>query len=469
MRYSVLLGFCLALFLVACGGDGISIEKPCPGSPPPLVLCPGLDQSFGIGGWTVLDSTTGGEPGWVGIDTEIDGSGRIVVAGSSRGNWVRDMRLWRFDDTGALDSTFGVGGSVVHPMPGGVDDYAVAVVIDGSGRILAAGRGRGPGSGYDVVVWRVDSSGALDPSFGAGGVAVYDHNPGMGADDWATALALDAGGNILVAGSTRPTRWDHDTLLLRLDPAGDLDPSFGTGGVIAQDFSGGTNLSDYARDVIVDSSGRILLTGHLTSDLNRTGTDLVVWRFDPSGVLDPSFGNGGLATYDRSMTSLTVNEIGYALALDAIERIIVAGTLSPVPGSGWSTDAALWRFDPSGVLDQSFGAFGVVLQDGAVGKPDSEDAAFSVAVDASGRILAGGQSTFAFCTTDMVVWRFDDRGTLDPTFGCQGVFTHNPEAGHPRSSSASSIEIDRLGRIIAVGAGSSSDFGINLTLWRLLQ
>ena len=70
---------------------------------------------------------------------------------------------------------------------------------------------------------------------------------------------------------------------------GDLDPSFGVGGKVVSNF--GTGL-DAASAVAVQPDGKIVIAG------SAFNGDFLVARYAPDGILDPSFGTGGLVTTD---------------------------------------------------------------------------------------------------------------------------------------------------------------------------
>src|SRR5262245_10401522 len=121
-----------------------------------------------------------------------------------------------------------------------------------------------------------------------------------------------------------------------LSGAGSLDPSFGTGGIV--------NTADHPTTVSVQPDGKILTVGW-TVDRNRT--KLALARYNSSGQLDPSFGNGGRV----SSTALTEAEdaVVYPNAGTGLDGKIVAVDF-------WFN---LARYNPNGSLDTSFGKRGV--------------------------------------------------------------------------------------------------------------
>jgi uncharacterized delta-60 repeat protein len=105
------------------------------------------------------------------------------------------------------------------------------------------------------------------------------------------ALALNPDGTIVAAGFVNG---EHrgDLLLARFTHSGGLDPTFGIGGLTITDFGSG---SERLEGVALQPDGWIVAAGQVAGDRNA---DFAVVRYDPKGHLDPSFGRDGLATFD---------------------------------------------------------------------------------------------------------------------------------------------------------------------------
>jgi len=169
--------------------------------------------------------------------------GTIVVAGAA----AEDVGLARYTPSGDLI------GTTVTDL--GFDDVAEGVAITPGGDILLAGSTLGAKLDHDFLLLRYDAHGVLDSTFGDRGVVRTDFGHG---DDFAHALVLDAQGRIVVAGrAASGTVFDFG--LARYSPGGALDTSFGSGGLMSVDFHG---FGDEAADVALDSAGRIIAAGY---------------------------------------------------------------------------------------------------------------------------------------------------------------------------------------------------------------
>ena len=198
--------------------------------------------------------------------------------------------------------------------------------------------------------------GDLDPTFGSAGTVETQ----ISTDGFITGLAIQADGKIVAAGNTyQPSALG----LARYQPNGELDGTFGSGGIV-------TGPPGNMYGLALQPDGKILLAGNR---FVSTRSFFSVARFQPDGSPDATFGSDGLVTGPDGGAS--------ALALQADGRIVVAGAEPE--------DYAfkLVRLNTDGTLDSSFGSNGSVqtLLGSAAG-------ASAVIVQPDGRILAAGAS-----------------------------------------------------------------------------
>ena len=74
-----------------------------------------------------------------------------------------------------------------------------------------------------------------------------------------------------------------------LPVAGDLDPDFGQGGILSTDA-----LDHTFHALALQPDGKLIVAGRTTGNLQHVN-DLAVVRYNPDGSLDDSFGSGGMA------------------------------------------------------------------------------------------------------------------------------------------------------------------------------
>ncbi len=287
------------------------------------------------------------------------------------------------------------------------------------------------------------SPGDLDSSFGVGGIS----REGFGVVPDTSAfgrsvIELSTGGYV-VAGEAQ-TNGFFDVVLSRYTSAGVLDTSFGGGDGIALLPLGSTQ--DFAYSLIEDSSGRLVLAGY---SFNGSDYDFAVARVSASGELDTSFGGGdGVVVTPVG----SVSDQAFSVIEDSSGRLVLAG----LSYNGTNNDFALVRYTSSGDLDSSFGGGdGIVTTAVSAGL----DIARSVIEDSSGRLVVAGYGGAG--NDDFELVRYTADGDLDTSFGGgDGIVTTAVGAGVDQ---AYSVLETSAGDLVVAGysyVGSSHDFAV---------
>jgi uncharacterized delta-60 repeat protein len=302
---------------------------------------------------------------------------------------------------GMLDPSFGNGGLVTTNFGPFGQDYAASLVVLPDGRAVAVGDTSPNLAANGMAAARYLVSGALDTTFGSGGLVTVFFPPPPGATEagaGAQSVLLQTDGRLVLVGgmgSSPPPA--NRFALARLNPDGSLDPSFGTGGLVT------TSIGNWAQATagLLQPDGRIVAVGYLTF-----GGTIAVARYNTDGSLDPTFGSGGTALLSQLPPSFLVRDV----ALQPDGKLVIAGThtFSAV------YDFAVVRLLPDGTLDPTFDGDGLVTSDFGVSELGS-----SVIVLADGRIVLGGYRSPA----DFALVRYLPNGTLDATFGNGGLVT----------------------------------------------
>ncbi|MGH9826953.1 MAG: delta-60 repeat domain-containing protein, partial [Blastocatellia bacterium] len=274
------------------------------------------------------------------------------------------------------------------------------------------------------------AAGDLDTTFGQGGKVTTDF---FGSDDGAGAIALQSDGKLVVAGNATSPNTGLDFALARYNVDGTLDTSFGIGGKVTTDFFGNT---DIGSSVAIQPDGKILVGGN--AKISFGNSDFALARYNSDGSLDPSFGSGGKVTTDFFGG---VDE-SFAIALQSDGKIILAGHANMVNAS--NGDFALVRYNMNGTLDSTFGNSGKVTTDFFNGA----DAAFDVAIDGNGKIVAAGQAVAPSSGSDFAVVRYNANGALDTSFNHTGKVTTDFSGAYDE---ALAMRIQSDGKIVAAG------------------
>jgi uncharacterized delta-60 repeat protein len=375
------------------------------------------DPGFGDGGIVTTDFAAG----WDQANAlALQPDGKIVVAGSTVQGDSGDFAIARYNPNGSPDTSFGTGGKVTTDF--GKSDFAYGVALQADGKIVAVGTTADVLTGAsDFALARYNANGSLDTSFGGTGKVITDI---AGGNDQANAVAVQPDdGQILVAGFTKAAT--NDFAVLRYNPNGSLDPTFGGTGKVTTDFAGG---DDIATAMALQPDGGIVVAGF--------GAGYEVARYNPNGSLDTTFNGDGTV-----VTTVGNGGRGEAVTIQPDGKIVVAGYSFVIPGDA----VVVVRYNADGSFDtQTTTRFADL----------GNSYGYSVAIQPDGRIVAAGGTNH-----DIDVLRETPSGNLDYGFGVYG------KAGIPMlpGDGAHAMAIQPDGKIVAAGSnynGTDADFGV---------
>jgi len=290
------------------------------------------------------------------------------------------------------------------------------------------------------------TDGDLDPTFGTGGMVTTDLNH---STDIANAVAVQTDGKLIVVGQTYKNNdfSGEDFVVTRYNTDGILDTTFGSGGRVRTDFPG---LAAVPSAVVIQADGKIVVAGGAFPLFTFAGNFQVV-RYNSNGSLDRSFGNGGIVT-----TTFPEGSYAFDVALQPDGKIIAAGTVFVDfnPGEMSDTDFALARYNSDGSLDTTFGNGGMVTTDFF----GNEDDAFSILIQPDGKIVAVGSANDPATFYDFAAARYLSNGTIDTTFGVAGKVS--TDFGDQNFDRARSAALQADGKIVAAGFAISQNGGV---------
>lgn len=284
-------------------GQKVAVERLLPNG--------AVDPTFGSSG-RVLFSYGAETTSSFGSDIKLQADGRILVAGGTNGQFA----VARLTNSGALDSSFGVGGKAVFAV--GQGGTAVSLALQHWNGleypILSGGIGTCQGGDPQMTVVRLQPNGRVDPAFGSGGTGQVFVDL-SGRYDHANDIVVDAGNGLTLVGNS-----GQYLAALRLLPDGAIDTSFGTSGAIVLGVAGFDD--SYGYRAATDSVGRIVIAGWANTRDFSLVTFLVL-RLLPAGVLDGSFGGSGAVVTTFGLPS--ANDSGHGVAVQSSGRIVVGG------------------------------------------------------------------------------------------------------------------------------------------------
>jgi len=397
------------------------------------------DRGFGGGDGIVIDRRF--RP-FTALAIQPDGK---IVAGSWEGSERagRTALLARYLPDGSPDPSFGDHGVVDSNRlsEGGLSPAAILPQPDG--RLLVGGSAKG---GLDSVteagVYLFDQSGAFSEVVG------YVPQP-KSRNDWTEMSDLLArpDGSLIMAGYAYGWPAPTAPLLARFVPGSGapFDASFGGGkGLVEPQFFPTKSLVLGERaDAIVEDGDDLIVAG-------VSGGGFMLLRLDREGILDTSFGDGGIAGHGIGP------RFGEAIdtAVGADGRIEVVGTIAEETEDGTDhlcrhcREAAVGRFTSDGAFDTSFGGRGLVRVWGGPGE-ERFGRAEGIEILPDGKTVASAMSVVD--RKELVVARYDQDGQLDPSFGNGGVATALPcpgseaERRHARCLPSARVQLQTAG------------------------
>jgi len=377
-----------------------------------------LDLSFADHG-KMVDYKPAGYGAYQTVVVQTDGS--MIAAGYADTGKGVQFAAARYNRSGTLDAGFGQNGKQTIDF-GLSSSQVYEVALQPDGKIILAGHA-GDDSGFYFALARLNINGSLDSSFDGDGKVVLDR--GLYAK-----MVIQLDGKIVVAAQSEPSQLATDIVLLRCLSNGAIDRGFGVGGKVVTDLG---SSSDKIFDLLLQPDGKLVVVG--AYDYNGDSKIALV-RYSADGILDGSFGNGGIV-----ITSISERPAVFAAALQADGKIVAAGNLT-IPGVG--NDLLLLRYNSNGSLDNSFSQDGKIVFD----MGSTSEVAQAVIVQKDGKIITAGYTHDGRSNVSALA-RFNSDGTFDSSFSVDGKIIAQPDR-----ALLFDLAIDD-NRLYAVGSGIS--------------
>jgi uncharacterized delta-60 repeat protein len=325
-----------------------------------------LDPSFSGDGVVTTDFGSASQA----LAVALQPDQKIVVAGKVGQS---DIAMARYNPDGSLDLTFDSDGKVTTTGTN-LDSGSLGFALQEDGKMVLVGTALESGAGSKILIARFNPDGSPDLTFDGDGILTFgitDHTLGYG-------LAIQPDNKILISTYAAMTgTQEGGCVLVRLDPDGSLDGTFGDEGIVCN-TENPIFKARIGKAVALQPDGKIVITGN-------AGDRLVLARFNADGSPDPTFGNGGIVLSNYFWS--------YGIALLPNGKILVSGT-----GGIFSQDYTLGaiRFHPDGRPDLTFGV------DGEVDAGFEEPAGGRISVGSSGKVAIAGNSGTSFALAQIL-------------------------------------------------------------------
>jgi uncharacterized delta-60 repeat protein len=268
-----------------------------------------IDQTFGRSGRVTTDFNATAD---IAYAVALQPDGKLVVAGTSYANndySKEDFAVVRYNSNGTRDLSFGVNGKVTTDFPN-LAAVPSTVIVQPHGKILVVG-GAFPQFTFlgDFAMVRYNADGSPDTSFGVGGIVRTRFSSG---GSYAYAAALLSNGKIIAAGTvfvdfSTDESSNTDFGLVRYNPNGTIDRTFGNRGGVLTDFDG---FNDDIQALLIQPDGKIVAVGSAKNPAHYY--DFALARYLANGSIDAGFGTAGKVRTDFGASNL---DIAYSAAL----------------------------------------------------------------------------------------------------------------------------------------------------------
>lgn len=253
-----------------------------------------------------------------------------------------DVGLIKVGPNGVVDPSFGVNGKVTQDISGYQDNLA-KLLLQNDGKIIAVGGAYvSDATQMEFFIARFNADGSLDTTFN-NGIGFLTTNLGPFQDEPSSAL-LQPDGKIVVSGISNRGGPNYDFAIVRFNPDGSFDNSFGTNGVVFTDMTpigASAPIDEYWNSIAIQGDGKILLYG---GSQQLGGMQRVLVRYLPDGTIDTSFGQDGFVK--------SIGNSGSVVPLSDGNILLSAGT--------FDAKIKVMRVTSQGALDTGFGGAGEI-------------------------------------------------------------------------------------------------------------
>jgi uncharacterized delta-60 repeat protein len=376
----------------------------------------------------------------------VQPDGKIVSVGYVPVKTTYAIEVSRLNPDGSFDTTFNGTGAVTLSV--GTQSFGQSVALQPDGKILVGGRASVKGGGQEDVVARLNANGSLDAAFGNTG------RQGVGGGVWTgnvtsgwqvvekLATLTDASNHVtgVMAEGIGYVSGHESFAAIKLTAAGQLDASFGTGGMAVVN-AGGVN--DNPLGMAVTPTGGVVMVG-------AAGQSGAAVALTPSGQLDTTFNGTGIRvdSFQGASGFTYFDAVAIQQAASGGYGIVVAGKVFLAGGD--RSSGLVDRYTSAGQLDSTLGTGGLMVTSAAGQFND-------VGLEADGSIVVAGYAWYTnpdgSLSQQLAVGHLSADGSPDTTFGAGG--TGISVLPPLTADTVFALAIDPDGRIVVASQGNN--------------
>ena len=367
--------------------------------------------------------------------------GKIITIGTTWINYSASIFVARYTADGALDATYGDNGVVFFKPYAGSNNYAWETVLLEDESLIIAGHAF-VNPKCNVILLKVNPDGSLDGTFGNGGFAQYTDSRNIVIK----CCGVQADGKIVLGGYC-----DDDFCAIRFNANGTVDTTFGDNGMFYKNDMGPND--SFVESLTIQEDGKIVLAGWAIQSHAYNFYESVVARLDEQGNLDLSFGEGGYIIFDVNDDLDSAHDVEVL----ADGKILINGYYHIYDENNLRYGIYLNRRNEDGSIDTSFGTNGFAKKEFvAYAENYSED----MVIAEDGTIFCAGNTRVT--GQRVLITSFLENGEINTEFGNEGCAIMD-FTGFQSDSQALTMQPD--GKIVVAGYVFDND-GSDLMLAR---
>jgi uncharacterized delta-60 repeat protein len=293
-------------------------------------------------------------------------------------------------------------------------DNPRALAVDASGSVFVVGTSKGDGTGNDILTLKYSSAGDL--------LWAKRYNGSANSHDEAEALALDAAGNVHVAGTVETASEFADIVLIKYDTDGNE--------LWVRQYDGPAGYEDDVNAMAVDAAGNVYLVGTSMNSMWYGSNDYATVKYDKDGNKIWAVG------YDGPKSGI---DTGSAVAVDGSGNVYITGASE---GVGTALDFATLKYNSAGELQwvKRYHNSG-------------DEVAVALALDKDGNIAVAGSGDRSGSSVDYLVVKYDNSGNE-----LWAAYLDSP--GHAQDNLAA-LAVDSSGGIFVTGTAGNELWAAN--------
>lgn len=330
---------------------------------------------------------------------------------------------------------------------GSETDAAGSVAVDANGNVYVAGTIRG-NANFGLTTVTAAGNDIFLAKYNSTGDLLWLRTAGGSGDEAASSVVIDASGNPYVGGSFRGTALFNNYSVTAVGSDDGFIAKYNSAGDPQWVRAFGSDSQDVVNAMAIDAAGNILAAGFHSGNTSFQGSTTTLTTNGKSDLIIAKYNSSGTLAWARSGGS-TGYDFAFGIGSDQNNNVFICGEIKGAGTFGTASSTFAGATDAILVKYDASGAPQFANNYGST----SEDRAMSLDVDANGIVYLVGafSNTVSFGLTNLVSLGITD-GFLTKINGSNGTVLWAKQHGGISQDIATSVDIAANGEIIVAGS-----------------